>query len=73
MCEAVLISQKPPLPSARRCGVIALWWVWPLTHAITCGWVSRYVDDGAAEHPRERGSPPVRMSGFDMVVLVWWL
>jgi hypothetical protein len=40
MRAAVLISQKPPRachPEGRRCAMMLLTWVWPLTHATTLG------------------------------------
>ena len=37
MWAAVLISQKPPVPSARWCAETSLLWVCPLTQAMTCG------------------------------------
>src|SRR4051794_25866062 len=72
MCEAVLISQKPPVPSARLWAVIWLRWVWPLTQAIRRGWLRRYA---VTSSPRTRGfgSPPVPTNGLLMLALVWWL
>ena len=72
MCEAVLISQKPPEPSARVCAVISLRWVWPLTQAISRGWLSRYAVTSSPS-TRGFGSPPVATNGLVIVALVWWL
>src|ERR1700712_3011678 len=72
MCEAVLISQKPPVPSARLWAVIWLRWVWPLTQAISRGWLRR---DAVTSSPSTRGlgAPPVSTNGLLMLSLVWWL
>ena len=52
--------------------MITLRCVWPLTHATTRGWLSRYAVTSAPS-TRGLGSPPVPTNGLFMLVLVWWL
>ena len=73
MWDAVLISQKPPDPSARLRGLISLLWLWPLIQAMT--FLAPQQRSATTRGPRMRGFARrrCRCRSFFRFLHVWWL